>query len=138
MRRCTRKLEFDAAHRVMRHESKCKHLHGHRYVVELTVSAPGLDDLGRVIDFGCIKEVVGAWIDEHWDHGTLLNYEDRDLVDLCKKNEWRWHGFDGNPTAENISAVLFYKAAELLHRFEVEVQHVRVYETPNCWSDFDG
>ena len=31
---CTRRIEFDAAHRILNHESKCKMLHGHRYVVE--------------------------------------------------------------------------------------------------------
>lgn len=138
MRLCTRKLEFDSAHRVMRHESKCRHLHGHRYVVELTVAAKELDDLGRVIDFSCIKNVVGAWIDEHWDHGTLLNYADTELLALCKKNDWKWYGFDCNPTAENIAAELFYKADTLLEEYGVQVHHVRVYETPNCWSDFDG
>lgn len=27
---CTRRLEFDAGHRVPLHESKCKNPHGHR------------------------------------------------------------------------------------------------------------
>ena len=28
---CTRKIGFDAAHRVMLHETKCKNLHGHNW-----------------------------------------------------------------------------------------------------------
>ncbi len=52
---CTRRIEFDAAHRVMRHEGKCKHLHGHRYALEATFSASGLDALGRVIDFAAFQ-----------------------------------------------------------------------------------
>jgi 6-pyruvoyltetrahydropterin/6-carboxytetrahydropterin synthase len=52
---CTRRIEFDAAHRVMEHESKCKHLHGHRYALEATFVAPDLDTLGRVVEFGVIK-----------------------------------------------------------------------------------
>lgn len=48
----TRVLEFDAGHRVVNHESKCATLHGHRYKVEIVAAAPGLDSLGRVIDFG--------------------------------------------------------------------------------------
>ena len=54
----TRRLEFDAGHRVLGHEGKCKNLHGHRYSAEITVTAPDLDGLGRVIDFGVIKEKV--------------------------------------------------------------------------------
>ena len=55
---CTRKLEFDSAHRVMEHESKCKMLHGHRYALEASFAATKLDNLGRVIDFG---ETGGVW-----------------------------------------------------------------------------
>ncbi|MEE8246777.1 MAG: 6-carboxytetrahydropterin synthase, partial [Alphaproteobacteria bacterium] len=37
----TRRLEIDAGHRVMTHGSKCRHLHGHRYVVEAVCRALG-------------------------------------------------------------------------------------------------
>lgn len=64
----TRRIEFDAGHRITRHESRCAHPHGHRYVAEVTVAAPELDPAGRVVDFGVMKQILGAWIDEHWDH----------------------------------------------------------------------
>jgi 6-pyruvoyltetrahydropterin/6-carboxytetrahydropterin synthase len=137
MRTCTRRLEFDAAHRVMRHESKCKHLHGHRYAIEVTcASAAGLDDLGRVIDFGVIKERLGAWIDDTLDHGTLLNEKDAALKAACTANGWRHFVMEGNPTAENIAEMLFHKAQILFVDAGVEPVRVRVYETPNCWADY--
>lgn len=135
---CTRRIEFDAAHRVMRHESKCRHLHGHRYVADVTCEAPALDSLGRVVDFGVIKERVGGWVDEYWDHATLLNGEDAELGALCERNGWRYDTLRGNPTAENIARVLFDVAEGLLEDAGVRVVHVRVYETPNCWADFAG
>lgn len=76
MPQITRRFEFDYGHRVLGHEGKCRHLHGHRGRAEVTVSASELDDLGRVIDFSVIKEKVGSWIDEHWDHNLLLHPED--------------------------------------------------------------
>lgn len=76
---CTRRIEFDAAHRVFKHEGKCKHLHGHRYALEATFAAANLDKLGRVVDFAVIKEVLGAWIMEHWDHATILFDKDKAL-----------------------------------------------------------
>ena len=69
---CTRKLEFDSAHRVMEHESKCKMLHGHRYVVEASFAAKELDEIGRIIDFGLIREILGKWIDDNLDHNAIL------------------------------------------------------------------
>ena len=34
----TRRLEFDAGHRISTHTSQCRHLHGHRYAIEVTLS----------------------------------------------------------------------------------------------------
>ena len=34
----TRRLEFDAGHRIPHHASQCRHLHGHRYAIEITLS----------------------------------------------------------------------------------------------------
>lgn len=136
-RTCTRRLEFDAAHRVTRHESKCRHLHGHRYAVEVTVSAESLDDRGRVIDFGAVKDLVGGWIDANLDHGTIIKRGDP-LGDFVAAAGWKLHVLDGEPTAENIAEELHRVATDLLgqHGTDIGVVSVRVYETPNCWADF--
>ena len=76
----TRKLEWDSGHRVLNHGGKCRHLHGHRYVAEITVEATQLNDLGMVVDFSLIKERVGKWIDENWDHNFLAHPEDPILI----------------------------------------------------------
>ena len=61
--RITRRLEFDAGHRIPHHESQCRHLHGHRYAIEVTVSGDVIVDdrdpeQGMVADFGEIKALV--------------------------------------------------------------------------------
>lgn len=135
-----RRLEWDAAHRVLRHESKCATIHGHRYVAEVEVAADELDPVGRVIDFGEVKAIVGAWIDAEWDHTTLINAADDSLREVCER-EHRELGkrapyiFDGEPTAENIAAELLRVAAELLRDRGIVVTRVRVYETPNCYAE---
>lgn len=158
----TRRLEFDAAHRVLRHESKCRHLHGHRYVVEITCQASNgvLDDLQRVVDFSVVKQLVGEWIDSNWDHNILLNSQDPLL--MVWREYWTAKSADGsrqwsaaiegsrgavfankepftfadaNPTAETIAVFLLDKATELLSPCAIVVTRIRVYETPNCWAD---
>lgn len=136
--RITRRIEWDAAHRITRHESKCASLHGHRYVAEIVVSAPQLDDAGRVIDFGVIKEKVGGWVDNNWDHTTLANYEDAPLRALLEQERAQGKRppfyFDCEPTAENIAKRLFEEAEELLGAVQpaLRMEEVRVWETPNC------
>jgi 6-pyruvoyltetrahydropterin/6-carboxytetrahydropterin synthase len=133
----TRRLEFDAAHRVLNHESKCAKLHGHRYRAEVTVEAPhGLDSIGRVIDFSQVKLLVGEWIDTHWDHGTLLHGDDPLLPSLKEHGQKLWIMTGRNPTAEEMAKELFQVAQQLLDIHSIVVRRVRLYETPNCWADF--
>lgn len=134
----TRKLEFDAAHRVMNHESKCATLHGHRYVIEIEAQADNLDDLGRVIDFSVLKAKVGTWLDEHWDHTAIIYGEDLDTLAGLKSVP----GFkpiyvsNWNPTAENMAAFLLHEVCpQELAGTGVTVTRVTVWETPNCKAE---
>ena len=135
---CTRRIEFDAGHRICGHESKCAKLHGHRYVVEITARGK-LDSVGRVIDFGVLKQVCGGWIDNNWDHRLLLWNEDQIFlhsnVDCIFERGIGIVRVSFNPTAENMAEWLLYKFRALMLDTGVEVIHVRVYETPNCWAD---
>ena len=67
---CTRRIKFDAGHRVHLHESKCRNAHGHQYIVFIYATAENLDKLGRVIDFSVLKEKFHGWIDDNWDKFT--------------------------------------------------------------------
>lgn len=139
-----RLLQFDSGHRVLRHESKCAHLHGHRYTAEVVVRGRELDNVSRVIDFGLVKQLVGGWIDENWDHNILLNSQDpllkalatcdgraRDpkkvgqlgALEFATTSPVSYEVFaakrpyilqNKNPTAEVMAEELFYKAKELL------------------------
>ena len=132
---CTRRLEWDAMHRIPRHESKCAAFHGHRYAAEITCDAPALDDRGRVVDFGVVKERVGGWIDHHWDHTAILMRGDPDpAIDLLARSN-EAHGrpvywLDAPPTAETIVAELARVATDLLADTGVTVVRRRLWETP--------
>lgn len=137
MTQIIRRLEIDAGHRVYRHESKCAHLHGHRYRFDLVMrrADDGLDQLGRVIDFGVVKQVVGTWLDNYWDHAMLLNREDP-IADLYRSDPMfraqRHYVLPFNPTAENLGAYLLVLANEMLEEAGVVLDAVTVHETPNC------
>lgn len=131
----TRSFEWDAAHRITRHESRCRFPHGHRYRAEVTVFAPDLDldPAGRVVDFGVVKEKVGSWIDTNWDHNTLVSPGDTGLIELVRSYGANPYLFDPEPTAECIVMELMRVATELLA--PLKVLRVRVWETPNCWAE---
>ena len=133
----TRKLEFDYGHRVLGHGGKCRHFHGHRGIAEITVQSPELNDLGMVVDFGLVKELVGGWVDTHWDHNLLLNPDDPQLTHLQETEERPPYTMvGGNPTAENMASHLWGVAYRLLSPRGFTVASVRVFETPNCFADY--
>lgn len=136
----TKRLEIDAGHRLLRHEGKCRNLHGHRYAFEVSVEADGLDSVGRVVDFSVVKAKVGGWLDEHWDHGFLLQADDP-LVPVLTGDagfgpDSKHFIVDCPPTAENLSRLVYERAVELLEEHGVRVVAVRCYETPTCWADY--
>jgi len=132
----TRRIEFDAGHRLINHESKCRNVHGHRYVALITVRAPELDAVGRIIDFGKVKELVGGWVDHHWDHGFICQGTYA-LEETMIEEGLKVYPLGNPPTAENMSKYLFDVATELLVPLGIEVHHVRLYETPNCHADYN-
>ena len=131
---CTRRIEFDAAHRVLEHESKCRNLHGHRYVIEASFSADGLDSLGRVVDFGVIKERLGEWVDKNWDHTTILFDKDKALGKAISEITGQTVFYlPYNTTAENMAAYLLEKICpELFSDLNISCVSIRMHETPNC------
>ena len=70
-----RYVDIDAGHRVARHESKCRHLHGHRYRLTVEVTGPVKNDdspeHGMVIDFSRVKQALMV-IHDLWDHRFLV------------------------------------------------------------------
>lgn len=128
-----RRIQFCAGHRIHGHESKCAHLHGHNYVAHVHVSAASLDDLGRVIDFGVVKQVVGQWIEENWDHAFLVFVDDEEaLAALRMVSGQRVYRMPTNPTAENMAAHLLSHANGMLRPLGVRVVRVELEETENC------
>jgi 6-pyruvoyl tetrahydropterin synthase/QueD family protein len=85
-------FKTSTAHRLFKHEGKCKNLHGHTYEITITLSPKlaycFLDKQGMVIDFGEVKETFGLWLDQHLDHAVVLWDEDplaEALGYLCDK-----------------------------------------------------
>ncbi|MEM9557159.1 MAG: 6-carboxytetrahydropterin synthase [Acidobacteriota bacterium] len=134
---CTRRVHFCAGHRIWGHENKCAHLHGHNYVALFHAAAGTLDAMGRVIDFSVLKERLGGWIEEHWDHGFLLHQDDAaGRAALAGIEGQKLYLLDRNPTAENLALYLLEEVApRQLEGLGVEVVKVTLWETENCFAE---
>jgi len=95
--------DISCGHRVYGHESKCAHIHGHNYRFHFTISAPELDSVGRVMDFSVIKTHLCEWLEENYDHKTLIWEKDPILQALQDIDPNGIISVKYNPTAENIA-----------------------------------
>jgi 6-pyruvoyltetrahydropterin/6-carboxytetrahydropterin synthase len=83
-----RRIGIDAGHRLPLHNSKCKHLHGHRYEIEAkcqSLTDEVIDEgeqAGMVLDFGFLKEEMECHIDAFCDHGLILSLKDTEALSL--------------------------------------------------------
>lgn len=148
----TRRIQFCAGHRLMNHEGKCSHLHGHNYVALFTAEAKGLDPVGRVMDFSALKERIGSWIETRWDHGFIYCKNDKAVDAAIRVFESMARGqggfaapgfdtqkrfeMDDNPTAENMASYLLNRVCPyVLGGTGVKVVKVQLWETENCYAE---
>ncbi|MCS6851694.1 MAG: 6-carboxytetrahydropterin synthase [Gemmataceae bacterium] len=133
MFRVSREIHFCYGHRLLNYDGKCRYLHGHNGRAVITLEASHLDELGMVVDFTRIKQVVQTWIDEHLDHKMLLHRDDPLLPYLRQQGE-PVVVVDFNPTAENIARLIFEYAAGQ----GFPVVEVQLWETETCFASYRG
>ncbi len=139
----TRKFEFDAGHRIPNHKSLCRNLHGHRYVLEVTMQGNIIDnqtasDFGMIIDFGEIKNLIKENLIDKWDHAFLVYEQDTMVLHLLQGiPDHKTVILKQVPTAENLVNIAFNAIDTLLkqHVPNVQITHAKLFETPNCWAE---
>jgi len=132
----SREFRWEAAHRICEgYDRKCSHNHGHSWCARITVRLrpdAELNTVGFVIDFDDLDR-VGEWINDHWDHATLVADTDLPLLNFLQQQGQRHYVIQGNPTSERICQILFDKARQIIEDERVEVWEVWVRET--CTSE---
>jgi len=114
----TQAFTFEAAHRLPKVPvtHRCHRMHGHSYRVELTLEGDVDPETGFVIDFFDVEAAFGPIL-ARLDHYCLNEVEDLD-----------------NPTAENIAIWIWNRVKPALGN----VSLIKVFETPNCWAEYEG
>ncbi len=115
----TIKNDFAAAHRLNNYQGACENLHGHNFIVEVSVICDCLDESYIAIDFKLLKSIVKN-ITDRLDH-TYLN--DNDYF----KNT--------NPTSEMIAKYIYENLKSALKK-GCKPSKVSVYETQNSKATY--
>jgi len=107
----TARREFSAAHQLRLYDGSLEPLHGHNWVVVVTVSADKLDEIGVVMDFHELERLLDRILAPL--HNSHLNDVEPFKSEL-------------NPTTENVA---LHIAKSLQLPPDVRVKSVEVWET---------
>ena len=113
--RVKRRFAFEAAHRLPMHPGKCRELHGHSYVLVVTVERPVDRASGLAVDFGDLKRIVRREVVDVLDHRYL-----NDSIE--------------NPTAEVLAVWIWNRLRGPLSG----LCEVELHETANCSVVYRG
>ncbi|HWG07362.1 MAG TPA: 6-carboxytetrahydropterin synthase QueD [Beijerinckiaceae bacterium] len=114
----THAFTFEAAHRLpnVQQTHRCYRMHGHSYRVAVEIDGAVDPVSGFVADFFDVETVVNPMLAQ-LDHYCLNEIE----------------GLQ-NPTAENIAIWIWDRLKASLP----QLARIVVYETPQCWVEYDG
>jgi 6-pyruvoyltetrahydropterin/6-carboxytetrahydropterin synthase len=130
----SRKAHFNAAHRLYRKDwsmekndavfGKCNNpnFHGHNYELIVSVTGEISPETGYIMDVKILSDLIKLHIEDAFDHKNL-NLDVPEFENL-------------NPTAENISVVIWQKL-----RNQIEIKYdleVVLYETPRNFVTYSG
>ena len=122
---------FCYGHRLLNDTGRCGKIHGHSGKIEVVLQGNELDNLGMLKNFDSIKETVGKWIGENWDHGMLLHKSDPLVAPLKEAGE-KLFLCDWNPTAENMAREIFNVAK----RNDLPVRKVVFWESDTASATY--
>ncbi len=140
----TTRLEFDSGHRIPNHKSQCRNLHGHRYVIEITLNGDIVQNEqtsedGMVMDFSDVKRIARESVVDVWDHAFIVYKNDTAVLTFLNSlPDHKTVIFDTVPTAENMAAKAFdilKNQYQDIYGNHLSLSRVRLYETPNSWAD---
>lgn len=76
--RITKQFRFEAAHALLNYDGLCSHIHGHSYMLSVTIKGNPITDFadpknGMVMDFSHLKQIIHEAIIGPFDHSLMLN-----------------------------------------------------------------
>lgn len=137
--RVTKEFRFEGAHALLNYDGKCRHIHGHSYILYVTVKGtpannPASPKDGMIMDFTDLKAIVNNNIVNKFDHALVLR-SDAKLVEEIALEYENIIVVDFQPTCENLISYF----AEVIKKHlpkEVELHSIKLYETATSYVEW--
>jgi len=139
--RVTREFRFEMAHALWNYDGKCANIHGHSYILQVTVIGEPISDennpkYGMVIDFGDLKKIVNKAIVDIMDHSLVIS-EKSEYEGLLQTEQMfeRRHITSFQPTCENM-VIEFARILKKELPSSVKLFSVRLWETATSFAEW--
>lgn len=137
--RLTKKFNFEMAHALNHHNGACANLHGHSYVLLVTIRGKKEDrenipTSGMVVDFGMIKSIVNDQIISVFDHALVVHSSMKSILppnSIFSNTVY----VEYQPTSENMLLDIANKIKEKLPE-NIELHHLILQETPDSFAEW--
>jgi len=140
--RISKKFTFETAHALYGYDGKCKNIHGHSYILDVTVIGKPISDKtnvkhGMVIDFGDLKKIVNKEIVDVFDHATVFN-KNTPHFNLGRDLENLGHNIllvDYQPTSEMMIIDFAKKIKSQLPEY-IKLHSLKLHETATSYAEW--
>lgn len=140
--RITKQFSFETGHALYGYDGKCKNVHGHSYILSVTVFGTPIKDrenpkFGMVIDFSDLKKIVKEEIVDQFDHATVFNATTPHF-ELAQELKTRGHHVilvDYQPTSENMVVDFAKKIKNRLPK-NVSLFSLKLQETATSFAEW--
>lgn len=140
--RVTKEFRWEMAHALWNYDGLCKNIHGHSYILYVTVIGEPITDKsdvknGMVIDFGDLSRIVKKEIVDVLDHCVVLNKDipDKSFLEVEQMYD-RLFLADYQPTCENM-VIDFAERIKPHLPSDVELFSVKLYETAKSFAEWN-
>ncbi len=139
--RITKQFRFEAAHALGGYDGTCKNIHGHSYLLYVTLIGKPINKVdhpkyGMVMDFTELKDIVYDLIIKHFDHSLLIK-EDAKLCNSTGISNLigKITPLPYQPTCENMVADFACKIKKSLPS-HIKLHSIRLHETDTAYAEW--
>ena len=139
--RVSKEFHFEMAHALLNYDGLCRHIHGHSYILFVTISGEPIEDQqdtkqGMVMDFADLKTLVKGPIVDHFDHSLVIHKEaKRFLPEQPSEMYDKVHLMEFQPTCENL---VIHIAEQIRGSLPagIDLLSVKLYETATSYAEW--
>lgn len=139
--RLTKEFRFEMAHALWKYVGLCSNIHGHSYILQVTVIGEPVSDqedpkCGMVMDFGDLKNIVNSEVVKRLDHAIVMsnNFPEEQIKNLSEITN-KLIVVDYQPTCENL-LIDFASRIKSYLPSGVSLYSLKLHETGNSFAEW--